>query len=131
MIVKELKLVNNNSIMELYFHERKIKNIFIVKNINKYSINCIFNLYFNRNSIIIANSQITNKNTNDYSEYKNIVNEYKNEMFLKFDSKEDLYINKMWKFFESRLITIFTSKAMKDAFNKIFEYFNFDKYIIF
>ena len=63
MVVKELKLVNNNSIMELYFHERKIKNIFIVKNINKYSINCIFNLYFNRNSIIIANSQITNKNT--------------------------------------------------------------------
>ena len=66
-------------------------------------------------------------NINDYSESQTIVNEYEIEKYLKYDSKEDLYINKIWDIFEEHLIKIFTSYTMKDVLKKLFENLNIDK----
>lgn len=125
---KIYKLINNDLFMELFNHNQKKKEIFIIKNIDKYSINCIYS-YLNGKSLLTANSQ-DNTNSNDYSnytEYPTIIDEYRIEKYLKFDSKEDIYINKIWNIFEEHLITIFTSVTMKDALRQLFKDLNLDK----
>ena len=114
----EYTLVNEDMIVTNYVQIDRTKYIISIKNIDKYSIKCIIN-YFNKIMKIPDENEIAH-DINNYSEVKETFNEYKLEKFLKFDSKEDLYINKIWGIYEDYLIRIFTSKAIKTAVEQMF-----------
>ena len=114
----EYTLINKDMVITQYKHSQRTKDITFIKNIDKYSINCVID-YFNL-TINTPRKKPIDNDTNNYSENKKIFNDYYLENFLKFDSKEDLYINKIWDIYEDYLIQIFTSKTIKTAVEQMF-----------
>ena len=56
---------------------------------------------------------------NELSISKQIINEYSLEQYLKYDSFEEIYFNKIWNIWEDHLIKIFTSTTIKSVFENI------------
>lgn len=113
----EYQLIDKDMAIIKYDHSEQIKDITYIKNIEKYSINCVINHF--QQKIHISEENSIQYNTNEYKEIKTYI-DYSTEKFLKFDSNEELYINKIWGFYEDYLVQIFTSKAMKTAVEQMF-----------
>ena len=110
-------LENDDLIMEEYDDILKQVNIKRIKDIDKYSINCIVSDLIN-NEIL---NEFPDIDTSNYIKSESIINYYTIENYLKFDSTKEIYINKIWNIFKDYIITIFTSKTIKSAFLKICE----------
>ena len=139
---------DNDLILEIYDFKKNKLYKKIVRNIRKYSINNIVSylsseFYENKidqealfenelNSVTkdlkegYTPQQICDKNNviqrdkiNNLSISTEIINEYSLEEFLKYDSYEEIYFNKIWNIWEDHLIKIFTSSTIKSVFEKI------------
>ena len=117
--VKNYRLENNNLIYEAYYDEGLFETKEI-KNINNYSIDCIINYFF-------VDEDFSSEENNS-----SLIGEYRIESYLKCDSYNEIYINKIGKYWEEYLLKIFQSQTIKTAFKKICEtvcknsdYYNF------
>ena len=117
--VKNYKLENNNLIYEAYYNGSLIGTKKI-KNINNYSIDCIIDYFF------------IDEDFCSFERDSSAINEYLIEKYLKFDSNNEIYINKIGKYWEEYLLKIFQSQTIKTAFKKLCEtvcknrdYYNF------
>ena len=117
--VKNYRLENNNLIYEAYYDEGLFETKEI-KNINNYSIDCIINYFF-------VDEDFSSEENNS-----SLIGEYRIESYLKCDSYNEIYINKIGKYWEEYLLKIFQSKTIKTAFKKLCEtvcknsdYYNF------
>lgn len=102
--------------------KKKYIYIKIVENISKYSIDNIISYlsYEQKNSSKnVLNSDIK---ISELSISKQVINEYCLEEYLKYNSYEDIYFNKIWNIWEKHLIKIFTSKTIKSIFGKIYNF---------
>ena len=124
------KLEDNSLILEIYKPWRKIIDVSVLENLDKYCIDQIAS--FLNNKIHPSKSDLSKKiDSSDYSIRKSIINEYSIEYLLKFNSIKDIYINKIWDIFENHLIRILTSKTIKSALKaicekiKIIDYYDF------
>ena len=118
----EFKLKGNSLVLELYIIPKKEKNIYIIENIHKYSINCIISYLKNK----YISTTIDEENNIDISNFKVkdfIIREYDIEKYLKFDFANEIYLKKIkiWSIFENHLLKIFKSKVINAVFNQICE----------
>ena len=117
--VRNFRLEKNNLIYEAYYKKGLIGTKEI-KNINNYSIDCIIDYFF------------IDEDFCSYKRNSSVVDEYLIENYLKFDSYNEIYINKIGKYWEEYLLKIFQSQTIKTAFKKLCEtvcknsdYYNF------
>lgn len=117
--VKNYRLEKNNLIYEAYYNGALIETKKI-KNINNYSIDCIIDYFF------------IDEDFCSFEKDSSAINEYLIEKYLKFDSYNEIYINKIGKYWEEYLLKIFQSQTIKTAFKVLCEtvcinsdYYNF------
>ena len=110
-------LDNDDFIIEKHVHESKEINIKRIKDINKYSIDCIID-YLVKDKFSDENQDTDISN---YSKNESIIDYYNIEEYLKFDSTKEIYLNKIWDVIKEYIIKIFTSKTIKSALRKICE----------
>ena len=136
--INKYTIENNNLILEVYNYKNKQILIKEVKNINKYSISNLIvylsSLYYKYiiDTCIDTDNEINDDKKNTLLKNKTIINEYLLEPYLKFDSYEEIYFNKIWNKWEIHLLKIFTSPTINTVFEKIckisckhFVYYNF------
>ena len=110
-------LDNDDFIIEKHVHESKEINIKRIKDINKYSIDCIID-YLVKDKFSDENQDTDISN---YSKNESIIDYYNIEEYLKFDSTKEIYLNKIWDVIKEYIMKIFTSKTIKSALRKICE----------
>ena len=123
---------NNSLILEYYdYLNNNILNK-EVKNINNYCLGNIINYLspiYNTNIFDNIDKKIEKT---EFTSEKITIDEYLIESYLKYDSNDEYYFNKIWDIWENHLIKIFTSKTTRNAFEMIcklccknFNYYDF------
>jgi len=116
---KEYELKDNTLILRLFNVLSKEKLVIEIKNINKYSIHSIIKYLSDEYVENIFHKPEKESENIIYNEKIIIINDYRIEKYLKFDSLQDIYINKIWNIFKDHLIRIFISPVMKSALKLI------------
>ena len=134
----EYNIINNELILKVYDIGEKMFNLYKVKNISNYIIKNIIDYlsiyYADLKSEVenqIKNESYLDINTNETFEI--IINKYEIEKYLNINAYEnEIYIKKIWNYWKSFLIKVFTSKVIKDTFKKLnnevinnFEFYDF------
>ena len=128
--VKEYELQDNVLTIKMYYELRKQIHVMEIKNINNYCINCVINYFSDKYKKKVEKSSVQN----NYNEWKIItipISDFSIEHLLKFDSIQEIYINKMWNIFEEHLVKIFTSPLIVSVFEKINNQLGLKKYYNF
>ena len=111
-------------ILEIYDNLTKEINAIEIKDIKKYSINCIIQYLSYKYYKYLSSFDTTEQNNIDITNFyvnKTIIHEYLLEKYLKFDSIKEIFIYKHWNIILNHLIRILKSPIINSAFNKLCE----------
>ena len=134
----QYNIINNELILKIYSIQEEMFYLYKIKNISNYIIKNIIDYL----SIYYADlksqeeNQIKNESYLDISTnetFETIINKYEIEKYLNINVYEnEIYIKKIWNYWKSFLIKVFTSEAIKDTFKKLnnevtnhFEFYDF------
>lgn len=116
--ISKYSINNIVSYLSSKFYENKIQQKSLLKN-ELYSANKALKEGYIPQQISDKFNAVQKDKINELSIIKEIINEYSLEGFLKYDSFEEIYFNKICNIWENHLIKIFTSTTIKSVFENI------------